>query len=180
MTGNAPDLRAFAAVARAHGALLYVDDAHGFGVIGERSPDEPCPYGSRGNSIVRHFGETLRQRRAGRRLLEGVLVAARLHRLPDGCQEPAEGRGAALPVLGALAGRLARHGAGRLRRQRAAAATSCARTCTATARACSTRWRALGVRTPNHSGLPIIEIPLARPRAHRRGRALSCSTAAST
>src|SRR4051794_32885931 len=30
MTGNAPDLRAFAAVARAHGALLYVDDAHGF------------------------------------------------------------------------------------------------------------------------------------------------------
>ena len=40
MTGNAPDIRAFAAVAREHGALLYVDDAHGFGVIGERSPDE--------------------------------------------------------------------------------------------------------------------------------------------
>ena len=36
MTGNAPDIRAFAAVARTHGALLYVDDAHGFGVIGER------------------------------------------------------------------------------------------------------------------------------------------------
>ena len=41
MTGNAPDLAAFAAVAREHGALLYVDDAHGFGVIGERSPLEP-------------------------------------------------------------------------------------------------------------------------------------------
>src|SRR4051812_10879391 len=41
MTGNAPDLVAFAAVARRHGALLYVDDAHGFGVIGERTPDEP-------------------------------------------------------------------------------------------------------------------------------------------
>ena len=58
MTGNAPDLRAFAEVARRHGALLYVDDAHGFGVIGERGPDEPCSYGRRGNSIVRHFGES--------------------------------------------------------------------------------------------------------------------------
>jgi 8-amino-7-oxononanoate synthase len=58
MTGNAPDLVAFAEVARRHGALLYVDDAHGFGVIGERSPSEPCPYGVRGNSIVRHAGET--------------------------------------------------------------------------------------------------------------------------
>jgi 8-amino-7-oxononanoate synthase len=58
MTGNAPDLRAFAEVARRHGALLYVDDAHGFGVIGERGPEERCAYGLRGNSIVRHFGES--------------------------------------------------------------------------------------------------------------------------
>jgi diguanylate cyclase (GGDEF)-like protein len=58
MTGNVPDLRAFAAVARAHDALLYVDDAHGFGVIGERGSDERCPYGQRGNSIVRHCDES--------------------------------------------------------------------------------------------------------------------------
>src|ERR687891_1050273 len=58
MTGNAPDLRAFAEVARRHGALLYVDDAHGFGVIGERGPEETSPYGLRGNSIVRFAGET--------------------------------------------------------------------------------------------------------------------------
>jgi 8-amino-7-oxononanoate synthase len=58
MTGNPPDLRAFVEVTRRHGALLYVDDAHGFGVIGEREPGEPCPYGCRGNSIVRHFGES--------------------------------------------------------------------------------------------------------------------------
>src|SRR4051812_37239417 len=58
MTGNAPDLRAFAEVARRHGALLYVDDAHGFGVIGERSPYETSHYGARGNSVVRHFDET--------------------------------------------------------------------------------------------------------------------------
>jgi len=57
MTGNAPDLREFARVTREHGALLYVDDAHGFGVIGERCPDETSPYGMRGNSIVRHFDE---------------------------------------------------------------------------------------------------------------------------
>jgi 8-amino-7-oxononanoate synthase len=58
MTGNAPDLREFARVARAYGALLYVDDAHGFGVIGERRPDELCSYGVRGNSIVRYFDES--------------------------------------------------------------------------------------------------------------------------
>jgi 8-amino-7-oxononanoate synthase len=58
MTGNPPDLVAFAEVARRHGALLYVDDAHGFGVIGERDPAETSPYGMRGNSIVRHAGET--------------------------------------------------------------------------------------------------------------------------
>jgi 8-amino-7-oxononanoate synthase len=58
MTGNPPDLRAFADLARRYEALLYVDDAHGFGIIGERSVDELCPYGRRGNSIVRHFGES--------------------------------------------------------------------------------------------------------------------------
>jgi len=58
MTGNPPDLPAFARIARDYDAVLYVDDAHGFGVIGERSPDEPSPYGLRGNSIVRHFGES--------------------------------------------------------------------------------------------------------------------------
>ena len=58
MTGNAPDLPAFAALAREHGAILYVDDAHGFGVIGERRPDELSPYGARGNTVVRHLGES--------------------------------------------------------------------------------------------------------------------------
>jgi 8-amino-7-oxononanoate synthase len=58
MTGNPPDLPAFARIAREQDAVLYVDDAHGFGVIGERGPDEPSPYGLRGNSIVRHFGES--------------------------------------------------------------------------------------------------------------------------
>ena len=58
MTGNAPDLSDFARLARYYDALLYVDDAHGFGVIGERGPDEMSPYGIRGNSVVRYCGES--------------------------------------------------------------------------------------------------------------------------
>jgi 8-amino-7-oxononanoate synthase len=58
MTGDIPDLRAYARLCRENGALLYVDDAHGMGVIGERSSHEQTPYGLRGNAIVRHAGET--------------------------------------------------------------------------------------------------------------------------
>jgi 8-amino-7-oxononanoate synthase len=57
MTGNVPDLPAYARICREYDTLLYVDDAHGFGVIGE-SPTQVQPYGLRGNSIVRYFGET--------------------------------------------------------------------------------------------------------------------------
>ncbi|PRY31589.1 aminotransferase class I/II-fold pyridoxal phosphate-dependent enzyme [Pseudosporangium ferrugineum] len=56
MTGNTPDLRRFAAVCRESGATLYIDDAHGFGVIGEPGPAGTIPYGLRGNAIVRHYG----------------------------------------------------------------------------------------------------------------------------
>lgn len=58
MTGNLPDFSAMALLCRQYDALLYVDDAHGFGIIGERGPDETSPYGMRGNSLVRHLGET--------------------------------------------------------------------------------------------------------------------------
>jgi 8-amino-7-oxononanoate synthase len=55
MTGNAPDVARFQQLAVEFDALLYIDDAHGFGVVGERSDDEPCDYGRRGNSILRHL-----------------------------------------------------------------------------------------------------------------------------
>jgi 8-amino-7-oxononanoate synthase len=58
MTGNPPDLPTFATLAREHDALLYVDDAHGFGVIGERTGYDPSPYGRLGNAVVRWFGES--------------------------------------------------------------------------------------------------------------------------
>jgi 8-amino-7-oxononanoate synthase len=57
MTGNVPDLPTYARICREHDTLLYIDDAHGFGVIGER-PGPEAPWGFRGNSIVRHFGES--------------------------------------------------------------------------------------------------------------------------
>ena len=58
MTGNVADIPAYAALAREYEAILYVDDAHGFGVIGERCAQETSPYGMRGNSVVRYFGES--------------------------------------------------------------------------------------------------------------------------
>ena len=57
MSGNAPDLPEYARICRENDTLLYVDDAHGFGVIGE-SPTPEMPYGRRGNSIVRYFDES--------------------------------------------------------------------------------------------------------------------------
>src|SRR4029453_450911 len=164
MTGNAPPLRAFAEVTRRHGALLYVDDAHGFGVIGERSPLEPSPYGVRGNSIVRHAGETydnlvlvagfskayssllafiacptdvkdLLKVAATPYLYSGPSPVASLATVPAGFAVN-EARGAPPPPrLWQLTDRVL------------------------------TALRMLGVETPNRSGLPIIEVPL---RDHRR------------
>ena len=55
MSGDYPPLPEFARLARKHGARVYVDDAHGLGVIGE-NPTPDNPYGDWGNGIVRHFG----------------------------------------------------------------------------------------------------------------------------
>ncbi|MEV5976909.1 pyridoxal phosphate-dependent aminotransferase family protein [Streptomyces sp. NPDC052114] len=58
MSGDIADVPALARLCRELDATLYLDDTHGFGVIGERGPGEPCPYGARGNSVVRHTGES--------------------------------------------------------------------------------------------------------------------------
>ena len=85
MTGNAPDMAEFSRIAGEHGALLYVDDAHGFGVIGERSPDELCDYGTKGNGVIRHLDVPYDNTVLVAGLLEVVLVAAwRSSRCPPG------------------------------------------------------------------------------------------------
>lgn len=55
MSGTTVDLAGLQDLARRHDAVVYVDDAHGFGVLGER-PGPSLPYGCNGNGVVRHLG----------------------------------------------------------------------------------------------------------------------------
>jgi 8-amino-7-oxononanoate synthase len=164
MTGNAPDFAAFAEVARRHGALLYVDDAHGFGVIGERTPLEPCPYGVRGNSIVRHAGETYENvvlvggfSKAYSSLLAFIACPTDVKDLLKVAAPPYLYSGPS-PVA-SLATVIAGFDVNETRGDalRASLWQLTDRVLTA--------MRMLGVETPNRSGLPIIEVPL---RDHRR------------
>ena len=50
-----PPLGEYSRLAKQYNATVYVDDAHGFGIIGEL-PDEEMPYGRGGCGIVRHLG----------------------------------------------------------------------------------------------------------------------------
>ena len=164
MTGNAPDLAAFGAVARRHGALLYVDDAHGFGVIGERAPDEPCPYGVRGNSIVRHAGETYDNvvliggfSKAYSSLLAFIACPTDVKNLLKVAAPPYlySGPSPVASLATVLAGFDVNEARGDALR---------ATLWRVTDRVLATLDR-LGIETPNRSGLPIIEVPL---RDHQR------------
>jgi 8-amino-7-oxononanoate synthase len=164
MTGNAPDLAAFAAVARKHGALLYVDDAHGFGVIGERMPDETSPYGSRGNSVVRHTGETYDNlilvggfSKSYSSLLAFIACPTEVKQLLKVAAPPYlySGPSPVASLATVLAGLQVNETRGDAMRAELWRLTD--RVLQALDR--------LGVHTPNRSGFPIIEIPL---RDHRR------------
>jgi 8-amino-7-oxononanoate synthase len=161
MTGNMPDLDAFVAVAERYDAMLYVDDAHGFGVVGERTADETSPYGSRGNGIVRHFGADYDRivlvsgfSKAYSSMAAFVACPTDVKRLLKTAAPPYLYSG---PVPIASLGTVlagfdvndARGDAIRadLWRKTATVLSSLER---------------LGVHTPNRSGLPIIEVPLAR------------------
>ncbi|MET9676228.1 aminotransferase class I/II-fold pyridoxal phosphate-dependent enzyme [Streptomyces sp. NPDC006482] len=160
MTGNFPDLPALAGICRENGALLYVDDAHGFGVIGERGPDETSPYGSRGNSIVRHLGETYDDlilvggfSKAFSSLLAFLAVPKWLkdHLKVAAAPYLYSGPSPTASLATALAGLDVNEERGDeiradLHRK--------------TARVLA-HVRGLGLATPNTDGLPIIEIPLA-------------------
>ena len=164
MTGNAPDLIAFAEVARRHGALLYVDDAHGFGVIGERSTGELSPYGARGNSIVRHAGETYDGvvlvggfSKAYSSLLAFIACPTEVKQRLKVAAPPYlySGPSPVASLATALVGLDVNERRGDV--LRATLHDLTARLLSALAR--------LGIETPNMSGLPIVEIPL---RDHRR------------
>jgi 8-amino-7-oxononanoate synthase len=160
MTGAAPDLGSIAMLARAHDALLYIDDSHGFGVLGERCADELCSYGKRGNSIVRHLGESYDNvvlvggfRKAHASLLAFLAVPSNLKRAlarSEQFQLPSDP-----PELSALAtvleGLAVNERKGDLLRQKLHRMSG--RMVDALDQ--------LGIRLPNRRGYPVIEIPFA-------------------
>lgn len=160
MTGNAPDIGAFAALAGEHGALLYVDDAHGFGVVGERSPYETSPYGARGNGIVRHQGQSYDNvvlvggfSKAYSSLLAFLALPTWLKNHLKVAAAPYlySGPSPTASLATVLAGFRVNASRGELIRAELYRKT--ARVLEAV--------HAAGLRTPNTSGHPIIELPLA-------------------
>jgi 8-amino-7-oxononanoate synthase len=162
MTGNLPPLAEFARIAREHDALIYVDDAHGFGVIGERGPGELCAYGSRGNCVVRHIGETYEDlilvgglSKAYSSMLAFVACPASMKNLLKVAAPPYLYSGP-VPVASlatALTG--LKVNAERGDAIRADLHRKTARVLDGL--------RELNVATPNRTGTPIIEVPLADP-----------------
>jgi 7-keto-8-aminopelargonate synthetase-like enzyme len=55
MPGTLPDIVGYESLARRYGATLYIDDAHGIGVLGAK-PGPRMPYGHGGGGVVRYFG----------------------------------------------------------------------------------------------------------------------------
>jgi len=161
MTGNSADLQGFAGLARRYDALLYVDDAHGFGVIGERSPEEPSPYGLRGNGIVRHLGETYDNlvlvaglSKSYSSLAAFIACPPELKRLLK-TAAPAYLYSGPSPIA-SLATTLAGF---EVNEQRGDAIRADLWRKTQSVLDCLD---GLGAHTPNRSGFPIIEVPLAR------------------
>jgi 8-amino-7-oxononanoate synthase len=133
-------------------------------VIGERSQGEPCPYGLRGNSIVRHAGESYENivlvggfSKAYSSLLAFIACPSDVKDLLKVAAPPYLYSGPSpvaslATVLGGFDVNEERGDALRANLWRL------------TDRVLAALGR-LGVETPNRSGLPIIEVPL---RDHRR------------
>jgi len=160
MTGNAADIETMARLARTYDALLYVDDAHGFGVIGERTADELSPYGARGNGVVRHFGESYDHvlfvaglSKAYSSLAAFVACPSELKLLLKTAAPPYlySGPSPVASLATILAGL-------DVNEERGETIRASLWRKTATVLECLDR---LGAHTPNTSGFPIIEVPLA-------------------
>ena len=161
MTGNAIDLPAFAAVARRYDALLYVDDAHGFGVIGERGETDFNPYGTRGNGIVRYAGETYDHvilvaglSKAYSSLAAFIACPPDVKRMLKTAAPPYlySGPSPVATLASALVGLDVNDRRGDAIRADIWRKTSMV----------LESLDRLGIHTPNRSGFPIVEVPLAR------------------
>jgi 8-amino-7-oxononanoate synthase len=162
MTGNPPDVPTLARLCREHDALLYIDDAHGFGILGERRPDESSPYGARGNAVVRHTGESYDNvvlvggfSKAYSSMLAFVACTPQIKRLLKVSAAPYLFSGP-VPVASlatVLAGLDVNDARGDELRADVWRKT----------RRLLEHIRRLGVHTPNISGFPLVEIPLRDP-----------------
>jgi len=160
MTGNAPDVRELARIAREHDAILYIDDAHGFGVIGERSPEELSDWGLRGNGVIRNQGETYDSvilvsgfSKAYSSLLSFLALPTRLKDVLKVAAPPYlySGPSPVASLATTIAGLRVNDVRGDLYRYEAYRMT----------RRVLERLHELDIYTPNESGYPLIEIPLA-------------------
>lgn len=160
MTGNAPDVHAFARLARDYDALLYIDDAHGFGVIGERSPDELCEWGTKGNGLIRHQGATYENTifvagfsKAYSSLLSFLALPTRLKDVLKVAAPPYlySGPSPTASLATALVGLHVNETRGDRHRFEMYRKT----------KRVMDRLHELEIYTPNRSGFPLIEVPLA-------------------
>jgi 8-amino-7-oxononanoate synthase len=161
MTGNAPDISMFARVARENDALLYVDDAHGFGVIGERAAHERSDWGVRGNGVVRNQGETYENivfvagfSKSYSSLLSFLALPSRLKDVLKVAAPPYlySGPSPVASLATTLVGLDVNDRRGDDLRFDVYRRTKRVLECLAE----------LGIHTPNRSGYPVIEVPLAR------------------
>jgi 8-amino-7-oxononanoate synthase len=160
MTGNAPDVQAFARLAADHDALLYIDDAHGFGVIGERSPDELCDWGTKGNGLIRHQGATYENTifvagfsKAYSSLLSFLALPTRLKHVLKVAAPPYlySGPSPTASLATAFVGLRVNDTRGDHNRYEMYRKT----------KRVLDRLHELDIYTPNRSGFPLIEVPLA-------------------
>ena len=160
MTGNAPNLAEFSRIAQEYDCLLYVDDAHGFGVIGERSIDEPSDFGVKGNSVLRHQGvpydNTLLVAGFSKSYSSLLAFIALPTNLKDALKVLAppylySGPSPVASLATTLAGLEVNRTRGDAIRADLARKT----------RRLLDALHGMGIHTPNESGYPIIEVPLA-------------------
>jgi 8-amino-7-oxononanoate synthase len=162
VTGNPADVRALASLAREHDVLLYIDDSHGFGMVGERSADEPCDYGRRGNGSVRHAGESYDNvvlvggfSKAYSSEVAFIACPTAIKRMLKTAAAPYlfSGPSAVASLAGALEGLRVNKVRGDRLRAKVHRLT----------RSVLDRVRELGIATPSESGLPIVPLSVADP-----------------
>jgi 8-amino-7-oxononanoate synthase len=133
-------------------------------VIGERSDSEPCDYGIRGNSLVRHLGESYDNvilvggfSKAYSSLLAFIACPTAIKRVLKTAAPPYlySGPSPVASLATVLEGlRVNEERGDQLR----------AKLSRLTGRVLG-QLDELGIATPNHSGFPIVEVPLADPHS---------------